>query len=280
MNTNRKHQVLAFFGILILTASLGAAKDKTVKSQWHDGGIKIDGAPNDWPEVRLFTESKTKVELSIVNDASDLYLRLSFMDPKSLSSIQSTGLKIWLSPETQSKERFGVHLMPKQISGLDMISRFEKKQGPLSEAQKTEIHQKAPFTVFEGQPINRKGDSVTLTSLEEINRPVAFRPYKSNNHLGYEIRIPLKVKEWGLGILEASVPIRLEFEWGGMTKEMREAMMRKRAESASQASQGATRFETRGDDSDEAPVVGETRMGFQRGAAKHSFHMFVILAKQ
>ena len=279
MNNKHTGRLAVLLGMTILISTLGSAKETTVQSQWQDGGIKIDGILTDWPEVRTHVDSKTKVNVSFLNDGTDLYLRLLFRDPKFLSSIQFTGLKIWLGTEQMKNRKIGFHLLPKQISADEMIERYENTQGPLSEAQKNAIFQKAPFTVFEGQPLDQKGRPVTLTPREDGFLAATFRNFKSQTSLGYEIRLPLNVREIYPNP-ELSDPLRIDVEWGGMTKEMREAMMRKRAEGASQATQGATRFETRGDDSDEAPVVGETRMGFQRGAVKHAFQVTLSLAKR
>lgn len=279
MNIKQTGHLAMILGMTILISTLGAGKETTVLSHWQDGGVKIDGVLTDWPEVRAHVDSKTKVDVSFLNDGKDLYIRLFYTDPKFLSSIQLTGLKIWFGTPQMKNKKIGFHLLPKQISAAEMIERYENTQGSLSETQKNAIHQKAPFTVFEGQPIDQKDKPVTLSPLEEGFRPATFRHFRSQNSLGFEIRLPLNVREIYPGP-ELTDPLRIGFEWGGTTKEMREAMMRRRAEGASQAAQGATRFETRGDDSDEAPVVGETRMGFQRGSVKHAFQVTLSLAKR
>jgi hypothetical protein len=279
MDTKLTRRQVMLLSMIILIPTLILAKDTPVLSHWQEGGIKIDGVLTDWPEIPSHIDSKTKVDVIFLNDGEDLYIRLLFTDPKFLSSIQFTGLKIRLGTQQMKNKKIGFHFLPKKIAAAEMIERYENTQGPLSEAQKNAIHQKAPFTVFEGQPIDRKDRPVTLTPLEEGFRPSTFRHIRSHNSLGFEIRLPLNAGEI-YPSPELTDPLHIGFEWGGTTKEMREAMMRKRAEGASQATQGATRFETRGDDSDEAPVVGETRMGFQRGTLKHAFQVTLSLAKR
>jgi hypothetical protein len=280
MKTMCKKNVLVIFGVFLLVVFLGAAKEKTILSQWQTGEMKIDGALEDWPSVESFMDSKTGVDVGFVNNGADLYIRMTFNDPKSLSSIQNTGLKILLNSGQKKEGKFGFHLMPKQVSAPEMIALMEKEQGTLSESQKSAIHQKAPFTIFEGKPIDKKGEYTTLTPLGEGFRPANFRIFKSKNSMVYEIRVPFMVKELGVEMSSPSLPLLIGFEWGGMTKEMRAAMMRQRSERATQAGEGAARFETRGDDSDEAPVVGESNQSFQKGADKHTFWVSVILAKQ
>ncbi|MGB2905592.1 MAG: hypothetical protein WBB73_00725 [Candidatus Aminicenantaceae bacterium] len=280
MKTMYKKYLLVIFGLFVLVAFLGAAKEKTIMSQWNTGEMKIDGMLIDWPEVESFVDSKTKADVGFVNDGTDLYIRVIFNDPKALSSIQYTGLKVWLNSGQKKAGKFGFHLMPKHVTALEMIALMEKEQGPLSDSQKSTVHQKAPFTIFEGKVIDKKGQNTALTPLGDGLRAANFRTFKSNGSLIYEIRVPFMVKELGMETSSAPLPLLIGFEWGGMTKEMREAMMRQRSEQATSANQGTTRFETRGDDSDEAPVVGDTNQAFQRGSIKHTFWVSLMLAKQ
>lgn len=81
----------------------------------------------------------------------------------------------------------------------------------------------------------------------------------------------------GIGA-EPGKSLKIGFEWGGMTKEMRAALMRRRAAVASEASEGAKGFEVRRDESDEGPVIGSRDIPFEKGAKKYSFWVDVKLA--
>jgi hypothetical protein len=91
--------------------------------------------------------------------------------------------------------------------------------------------------------------------------------------------IPIGIKElWPGPEGEIKRNLKVGFEWGGTTKEMRAAMMRERAERVTSASGGATEFRTNDDGRDEAPVVGDTNLPFKKGLPKKSFWINLELA--
>ena len=126
MKAMHKMGFTVILGVFVLVTFLGAAKEKTITSLWNTGDLKIDGMLIDWPEGESFVHSKTKVDVGFVNDGSDIYIRMIFKDLKSLSSIQYTGLKVWFNSEQKKEGKFGFHLMPKQVSGPEMIAMIDK----------------------------------------------------------------------------------------------------------------------------------------------------------
>jgi len=264
--------------LMILTISFsGFSKEKEVKSLWAASSVKIDGFKDDWAEVTLADEKKVKIDYAFRNDAENLYVLYIFKDPKYLSSISVTGITLWFNSEGKKKKNYGIKFIQKQISADALISRTEKEKGPLPEDKKKEIRNNPFYLINDSEIVNKKSKSSSQPSESSKIKPAVFRVMKQQNLLVFECAIPLKrMMEQTSGLeIEPGKKVKVGFEWGGMTEEMK-AEVRRRS-----AALERTR-DTSSDPADNRAGAGAgsaVPMGLLSGPKKYSFWVDVQLAK-
>lgn len=255
-------------------------KEKTVNSYWISSTLNIDGSQTDWLDIPKISVERLKIDYSFMNDDNNLFILLIFNDSKFLSSIRATGLKIWLNADGEKSEECGIKFKERQITSEQLITKIEKNRGILPKEQKAKIRQKSNYISCEGDFIDKKEKVIDVTPLNDQFKPAVFRTGRDQKLFCYELRIPLKIKEiWKGQEPDFERVLTVGFEWGGMTKEMKAEMMKRRAENASRVSERATEFRVDVDESDHAPVVGDRNLPFQKGDRKHLIWVDVKLAK-
>lgn len=201
-------------------------QQKAVESKRIGQPAQIDGQDEEWSKDALFFEKSAKVQCAFQNDQENLYVLLIFEDPKSLSSIEQTGITLSFNAEGKKKKATGIHFFKKMLSPEEAIAELEKEGQILTEEQKQSIRGKAGAIVFAAEPIKEKekpgeAESMVLAAL----RP-AFKSMSDDHRVVYEFRIPLfqsELQPMGIGASPGQT-IAVHFEWGGMTEEMRKAM--------------------------------------------------------
>jgi hypothetical protein len=98
----------------------------------------------------------------------------------------------------------------------------------LTEARKAEIRAKPMYFLFEADAVNRKGQvQLPPGDKGEVNPPAFRLSTTAGGSMVYEFRVPLApraVHPAGVG-KGPGESVKVGFEWGGITKEMRAAMM-------------------------------------------------------
>ena len=264
---------LLFVFMVFALVAAGFAKDKPVESQWIATPPGIDGMNTEWSDVSLSTYKKTKVDYAFMNDAENLFVLFIFKDPKFLSSITWTGLTIWISPQGEKEKDLGIKLMRKQISADDYIAILEKQVGQeMPDDRKEQIRQNKAYMMFEQYLINTKAEGYDKDAELPKYQGALFRSNILDKTVLYEIAISFpKLAEVAPGVaLEPGKGVSLNFEWGGATKEYKEALTRGLIQSETSASAGqATGSSTaeRGGASlrDMDPERGSVKMARMRG---------------
>jgi len=265
--------------LMILTISFsGFSKEKGVKSLWAASSVKIDGFKDDWAEVAFAHEKKVKIDYAFRNDAENLYVLYIFKEPKYLSSISITGLTLWFNSEGKKKKNYGIKFMQKQISADALIARTEKESGPLPEDKKKEIRNNPFYLINDTEIVNKKSKSSSQPSESSEIKPAAFRVMKQQNLLVFEFAIPLKrMTEQTSGVeIEPGKRVKVGFEWGGMTEEMKAEVRRR---SAALERTRSTESELTDDMKAGAGAGSAVPMGLLSGPKKYSFWVDVQLAK-
>ncbi len=97
--TVRPHFFLGLGLILTLLAATAAgAAPKTLKSQWRDREVTIDGVADEWEGARTYLK-KQKIDVGVLNDEEFLYLSFVTEDEGVRRQILMQGFKVWVSPE-------------------------------------------------------------------------------------------------------------------------------------------------------------------------------------
>lgn len=264
------------FAILALCAP-GISKDETIESTWAATPVNIDGSNNDWEGDTLTFFKKTKVDYAFRNDSENLYVLFIFKEPRTfMSTINYTGMTVWLNTEGKKKKNYGIKFSTKTVSADNYISILEEIAGPLPEAKKKEIKSKPTYRVFHNEVIDKKGKPAPITA-----GPTAPL-FNSGGRkiLTYEFRIPLKRDEGhpvGIGT-EPGKTVKIGFEWGGLTDELKKQRL---AQQTERGTTGKAQSGTGNFGKDEQRVGGSTgsMSSIRRGAKKYSFWADVKLAQ-
>jgi len=262
-------------GLLALIISSPLPAEEVVPSAWATTPIQIDGQIEDWTGAALATEKGIGVDYAFRNDGRGLYVLVIFKNPKSLSSIDLTGLTLYASTTGKKDKDFGVRFIKKTVTGAQLIEYMEKMGQPLAEERKAEIQDKPQLILFTATAVNKKGDEVFPSGpVQNIDLP-GFRLGRQEDAVLYEFRVPLvsrDVHPTGIGA-EPGKDVKIGFEWGGMTKEMREAMRGQARGTRTGADANQDMEETT-----TGTYLGSTPSG-PSGPKKHSFWVDVKLAQ-
>ncbi len=267
--------VLLFFIILILS-SLGYPKELEVRSTWAPSPLRIDGSDEDWAEAGYASIKKLNLDYSFRNDSENLYVLLIFKDPQYLSSISYTGMTLWFNTEGKKKKNYGILFIQKKISAENLISRLEKEKGSLPEEKKNEIRANPSYLLNHTEIVDKKSKSHSQSSESSEIQPAVFMFRKQQGSMVFEFSIPLKNMTAETSPVRAEVgkSIKVGFEWGGMTKEMREAQRQM------SASLERSRSVDNDPTSDRAGAAGSSMpMGLVQGPKKYGIWMDVQLAQ-
>lgn len=275
--TQFANTVLLLSMILIISLT-SFSKDKAFRSQWAAEPVKIDGISNDWAKVALANEKKVKVDYAFQNDAENLYILFIFKDPKYLSSIGSTGITVWLNSEGKKDKDFGIRFIQNQVSAEELITRLEKEKGPLPEDEKKKIRDNPSYLINDTEIINKEDEPGSQPSESSETKPAVFRVMKQQNALVLEFAISFEKKpeEAPEMIRESGKNLKVGFEWGGMTKEMKAEVMRRSAALERSRTSGGDAADNRA--SGGAESTGP--MGLLSGPKEYSFWVDVILGRK
>jgi hypothetical protein len=262
-------------GLLSLVISIPITAEQVVPSTWAATPLQIDGQTEDWTGTALTTEKGSGVDYAFRNDGRDLYILLIFKNPKSLSSIDMTGLTLYVSTAGKKDKDLGIRFVRKTVSGAQLIAYMEKMGQPLAEERKAEIQDKPQLMLFTATAVNKKGEEVFPSGpVQDFSLP-GFRTGRLDDAVLYEFRVPLvsrDVHPTGIGA-EPGKDIKIGFEWGGLTKEMREAMRGQARGTRTGADANQDMEETT-----TGTYLGSTPSG-PSGPKKHSFWVDVKLAQ-
>lgn len=204
------------------------AADTVVESRWANEPPRVDGQAVEWGQDVMSSQKNVSVDFAFRNDAANLYVLLVFKDPRYLSSIEMTGITLYFGPAGKKQKDFGVRFLRKNATADELIGMLEKQGQALTEEKKTEIKAKPMYFLFEADAINKKGDTIPPPETQGNADPPVFRISRGQDgSMVYEFRVPLASRDIhpagvGSGPGES---IKLGLEWGGMTKEMRAAIM-------------------------------------------------------
>ena len=262
--------------VVILTLSLqGLSKKEIAASNWVTSPLTIDGANEEWAEDALNYEKKVDVDFAFRNDAENLYILFIFKDPKYLSSINATGMTLWFNTEGKKKKKYGLSFIKQQVSADVFISLIEQQKGALSEEEKNNIKANPRYFLHNVKVVGKENKPQDLQAESEETSAAIFRSTQQEKTVMYEFAVPLeRLTEQSHGIgTEPGKIVKIGFEWGGLTEEMKKA----RAEGRQIPGTDAMR---RGESAD---AWSRRNQGFSdrsgnRGPVQYSFWVDVRLA--
>lgn len=274
--TVKRFAISLIIAALVGTALPAAAKDAAVESIWAAGPVTIDGALKEWNDVTPATDKGSNAKYAMKNDGQNLYIVMVLNDDVARSTIQYTGMKIYVTAGPKKSKNTGVLFMQKTLTPDELIASLEKKGETVTEEKKAEIRKQKSYTVFLEESISGKGAAAAAGGAKP--EPALFRIGKSGQAEVYEFKIPLSRVE---GAAEPGSAIKVGFEWGGMTKEIMKNIMAGRASSGSVArDRGVSSSSGFSDSSGEGGGGGPDFAAFthDKRYSKHSFWVDAKLA--
>lgn len=229
MNARRFFAHISLVIFMLVIATTGFSKEKIVESKWTTQPPIIDGLDDDWSEDVLTSEKKVRVDYAVRNDAQNMYLLFVFKEPKFLSSINATGITLYFNTEGKKNKDHGIHFIKKQVTADELIAYLEKQSEVLTEEQRQSVKSKPAYILYKAEMVGKKGkEDSEATQTPGTLRP-AFKIKKKGNKVIYEFRVPLTKSETSLGGIgaEPGHSVKIGFEWGGVTDEMKKAMSTK-----------------------------------------------------
>ncbi len=101
---------LGFILLLALTlfSLYGCNEEVKLVSQWRTEPISIDGDISEWPDSGSYLIQDSTLLISVLNDASHIYIRLLTKDHDMQSSILRDGLSIWIDEAGNNEKKGGI----------------------------------------------------------------------------------------------------------------------------------------------------------------------------
>ena len=203
--------------------SAAGAGQAGVSSAWAGQPVAIDGLSQDWAGLPLTDWKKDAVSYAFRNDGESLYALLVIRDAKYRSSIEGTGVTLYLDAKGAKSKAYGILFKRLRLGPEEYIAHLERL-GPVSEDDKAGIRRKAGFYLFHHQVLDRKGKPVAEVS-EALSRPAVFKFASEGPAAVYEFSVPLaRGSDLAAGLGAApGASVAVGFEWGGQTEEMKRA---------------------------------------------------------
>ncbi len=228
------------------------------KSNWSSKGVEVNADPADWQGLPVTEDKNSKTAFAFQNDSENLFILFVFRDLKSLSSLQETGITVWISPEKDKKRNFGVFFKRIPLSVENLIAVLEKDGRVLTEEQKSNLRRRPVHQINQNKIITRGQDQEIPLRLNEMTAP-QFSQKMVNQELYFEFRIPLSLLAEKLTGFTPGSALNLVFEWGGATPEMRKRAMSQQGANQGFGSDTGLSLDTEGRES------GDARIAPQRG---------------
>jgi len=223
--------------LILGSAAVAAAQQGGVASAWTTEPPVIDGLTKDWEGVPLVDGKANAVSYAFRNDGQSLYILLVIRDPKFRSTIEGTGVKLYIDAKGGNSKDYAI-LFKKQRLGPEQYIAYLEKRGPVSEDDRAAIRQKAGFYLYHHEVLDRKGKPVAEASQAAVH-PAVFKYASEGPVVAYEFSVPLaRGSELASGVgAAAGASVGIGFEWGGETEEMRKAAAKRLREGASTANE-------------------------------------------
>jgi hypothetical protein len=228
MEKTRVRKIFTVSVLVLAIVFVALAKEKSVDSIWAASPLKIDGLADDWERDPFHVEKKVKTEYAFRNDSDSLYVFFKFNDAKYLSSIEITGMVLWIDIEGKKNKDIGVKFTKKKISADEFIAVLEKQQGTISDERKESLRASKFYFISRAEAVDKKGNPFKKNEGDEAVKGAAFNVSVQQDAVTYEFRVPHKnlIELLSESDAELGEVLGVGFEWGGLTDEMRKAYMK------------------------------------------------------
>ncbi|UCB53371.1 MAG: hypothetical protein JSV10_04650 [Candidatus Zixiibacteriota bacterium] len=218
--------------VLVLGSSslLAGCKTQEVQTNWSAEPVKVDGEMTEWTGGSTVYFEDIGVQLGIRNDDQDLYLLFRFSNQAWARAIRMGGVTLWLDNSGKKKKDFGIRyaggprLSELQEMGAHSRGGFRETLTPEQQQRLREMEDNAAGQIT---VIDKKSNQAITLPPDGSEGPAACFASPQGIYT-YEFSIPLEkgdVFDYGIGA-EPRQTITLGLEWGGISNEDRQKMMR------------------------------------------------------
>ncbi|MBN1291699.1 MAG: hypothetical protein JXB48_07650 [Candidatus Latescibacteria bacterium] len=235
-----KRLVLLLLLFTLTIPLLAGCREPKLESRWKNRDIVIDGDDSDWGNYIEFYDENTRIDLSLLNDNSDLYIKLDSRNKMLNRQIMSLGFTVWFDPKISKDKKFGIHfplgmrddMMPMQDDMMSSpIPRGGEIPGMKEESElftkRIEEMQREVEVIVPG-----KSERLTMSVAEAESSGISVKMSMPKGNLIYEIKIPLvssKTCPYAIGA-NFERGIGIGFETGKIDKRKMDEMIAKRRE--------------------------------------------------
>jgi hypothetical protein len=240
MRSFRTIALLLALAVLLIPAA--AKEKKIIESKWTATPVQVDGNNQDWAQEALEPNPDFNLAYSFKNDGEFLYLLFTFNNNRYMSSIDFSGLTIWANAESKEKKNYGLHFWRKAVTPDQLIQDLEKQGQALTDERKAQIRSQKQYILYSCDPLDKKGKIIDLPG----THLATFRTSKIGAAIVFEYQIPLALLQDPAAAVkwDATQPLKVGFEWGGSTEEMRKNQAAMMGDRGSQASARETNLES------------------------------------
>jgi hypothetical protein len=104
-------------GLLILFVCQGGCAADKVTCHWRGYDIVANGYENEWQGSPQYYDKDRQVALRVTNDEEALFLCFSTSNRALKTRLLMTGLTVWIDPNGDKEQIFGIHLPGQDIKG-------------------------------------------------------------------------------------------------------------------------------------------------------------------
>jgi len=282
MNTKKTMVLVLGFVVLGSVSASVRGADDPAKSAWAAESVKIDGQITDWTDVPRSLEKSLGIEYAFRNNDQNLYALLVFKDPKSLSTINTTGITLYFSPEGKKNKDRGIKFVQRMVTADELIASLEKSGQTLTDERKQQLRAKNNYMLYDSSIVDSDDKVLGPAVGTGPSAPPVFRFARMGAEVVYEFRVPMfKDGDHPAGIgTSPGQTLKAGFSWGGMTKEMRDAQISRLSSQGSRASDSGGEIRATSADSEGLSYnQGSPSLeSVLRGPKRHTFWADVVLA--
>ena len=276
--------------LMVAVSLTGFTKEKkgtVIESSWMTTPVQVDGLSQEWNKDTFGSYKKAETDYAFINSNNFMYVIYVFKNRRHLSSIRHSGFTIWFNMEGKKAKVYGINFKEKEMTADELIARLEEEQGPLQDLQKQQLKQRPSYFIYTGDVVDKKGNILSKDTLEGKKEWPAFRskPVKVGEalHVVHEFKIPLNILA-NLSAdyaLEPGQTVKIGFEWGGLSKDVQEALAKNQAAAGVAARESAHGMAINTEVSDGTRRDPREQMAYLRKQApKYSFWVDMKLAEE
>jgi uncharacterized membrane protein YgcG len=178
--------ILITVALLLLFIMDTHAQGNKPQMQKAPGSVSIDGSIKEWGDTLALYDAKTKLNYTVANNDTDLYVAIFSSDRQTIHKIMAGGITVSVNPDGKKNKKYSItypipdkgaiFTRPASADESDMPS----KQPSLLQSTSMKV---AGFKDMES-------DVITTANTYGFKAAVKF---DDQHNLGYEIAIPLKL---------------------------------------------------------------------------------------